>query len=56
LQGLLLYPRNPVAIINGQTVSVGSHVSDARVVSIDLHSVTIVTAAGRTNVLEMAEQ
>ncbi len=53
LQGLLFRPGSPVAIINGQTVSVGSHVGDARVVAMDQHSATVVTAAGRTNVLEM---
>jgi hypothetical protein len=55
LQGLFVSPRNPVAIINGRSVSIGGHVDDARVVAIDLHSATIVTAAGRTNVLEMSD-
>ena len=54
LQGLLFRPKNPIAIINGETVSVGSQVGDARVVAIDLHSVTVTTATGQTNILEMA--
>ena len=54
LQGLFVRPRDPLAIINGQTVSVGGFVDDARVVAIDLHSATVVTANGRTNVLEMS--
>ena len=54
LQGLLYRPGSPMAIINGQSVTIGSHVGDARVVAVDQHSATVVTATGRTNVLEMS--
>ena len=54
LQALFIGKKRPAALINGETVFVGGHVGDARVVAIDKESATIVTAAGKTNVLEMA--
>ena len=53
LQAIFYEPRQPAAMINGRTVSIGGHVGDARVVAIDVRSVTVITVAGRTNVLKL---
>jgi hypothetical protein len=53
LQGLIYEPGRCSAVINGRTVFVGDRVEDARVVGIGRDSAIIVTAAGRTNVLDL---
>ena len=53
LQGIFYRPANPAAVINGKQVSAGSRVGDAHVVLIEKDAVTLVTASGQTNVLEL---
>jgi cytoskeletal protein RodZ len=53
LQSIFYFAKNPTAVINGKTVSVGSRVVDARVLAITKDSATIQTQAGQTQVLEL---
>lgn len=53
LKSLFYRKKNPSAVINNKTVFLGSRVGEARVAAIDAESVTIVTSAGQTNVLEL---
>jgi hypothetical protein len=55
LEGIFFRPNRPEAVINGQTVYVGSRLDDARVMAIDHASVTIVTSAGQTNLLALTK-
>ena len=53
LQSIFYNPKNPSVVINGKTLFVGDRVGEARVVSIRQDSATIVTSAGKTNLLEL---
>jgi hypothetical protein len=53
LQSLFYRAKNPSAVINNKTIFLGSRVGEARVAAIDKESVTIVTSAGQTNILEL---
>ena len=53
LQGIIYQPNHCSAVINGKTVMAGERVAEARVISIDKDTATIVTSAGQTNVLEL---
>ncbi len=55
LQGIFFNPRQPAALINGRTVFIGSEFDEARVTAINQRSVTVVTPAGRTNILKLEE-
>jgi hypothetical protein len=54
LDGIFFRPNRPSAVINGQIVYVGSRLEEAQVTAIDKESATIVTSAGQTNVLVLA--
>ena len=47
VQGIFYRERDPSAIINGQTVSVGDHVGSAKVIAIERQSVTVEIAQER---------
>jgi hypothetical protein len=53
LQSIFYFAKNPSAVINGKTVSIGSRVGDARVLTITKESATIVNQAGQIKVLEL---
>lgn len=53
LQSIFYRARGASAVINGKTIFVGDHVEGARVVAIAKDCVTIVTPAGRTNILDL---
>jgi len=55
LQSIFFRAKNPSAVINGKTLFLGSRVGDARIIAIDQESATIVTSAGKTNVLLLSE-
>jgi len=55
LQSIFFRAKNPSAVINGKTLFLGGRVGDARIVAIDQESATIVTSAGKTNVLLLSE-
>ncbi len=55
LQSIFFRAKNPSVVINGKTLFLGSRVGDARIVAIDQESATIVTSAGKTNVLLLSE-
>ena len=52
LQGIVVHPTRPSAVINGKTVFVGDKVADKRVLAIDADTVTL-TGSGETNVLTL---
>ena len=53
LQGIFFNPRNPSALVSGQSVSLGDHVGGFRVVGISPVAVTLVSATA-TNVLSLS--
>ncbi|HEX4645225.1 MAG TPA: hypothetical protein VH598_06405 [Verrucomicrobiae bacterium] len=53
LQSIFYNPKNPSVVINGKTLFLGDHVGEAWVISIRQDSATIVTSAGKTNLLEL---
>jgi hypothetical protein len=53
LQGVMFGTRNPSALINGKTVFVGERIADARVVAIGHDTATIITADGKTKLLDL---
>jgi hypothetical protein len=53
LQSIFYSPRNPSVVINGKILFIGDRVGEARVISIRQDSATIVTSAGKTNLLEL---
>jgi hypothetical protein len=55
LQGIFYRTQNPSAVVNRQTVFLGSTVDGARVAAIDRDSVTIVITSGQSKVLVLSQ-
>jgi hypothetical protein len=55
LQSIFYRAQNPSAVINRQTVFLGSKVDGGRVTAIGRDSVTIVTSTGQRQVLDLAQ-
>lgn len=54
LQGIVINPRRPSAVINGKTLFLGDKLGNFRLVALDQYSATLV-GAGQTNVLTRDE-